>query len=498
MTMTTIAAAAAWITVAVLPASVASAQRRSRAAAQPTTAPTSPGASTAVDLPFEVMTDRLPNGLTVLSIPWPSPGIIAYYTVVRVGSRDEVEPGHSGFAHLFEHMMFRGTARFPEAVYERTLQSFGADNNAFTQNDMTVYHTTAPSSALERLVELEADRFANLRYSETQFRTETGAVRGEYMKEASDPSMMMWETLSGLAFRQHTYGHTTIGFLRDIETMPTRFEFSKRFFKRFYTPDNCTVVVAGDIDHAKLMELVRRYYGTWTGRRDNPRIKAEPEPTAGAETHLDWEGETPPKMWLGWRIPAFQAGTAASRDQSLRETAALQIVHGMLFSESAKLYQELVVDGQKALELDSWANDFSRDPGLFVVQSTLAQGQEFGGIRDRIQQEMDKLAAGEIDVERVTAVQSHLRYKLLMGLETPDDVAYLATNMIGVTGSLDALPRYLRALATVTPETIKRVAERYLTAGRRFVVTVSTRARTPNAEESMPVESATPRAGGAQ
>lgn len=130
-------------------------------AATPPPPTAQPAAATSV-LPHAPTVERLPNGLTVMSVPWDTPGIVAYYTVMRVGSRDEVEPGHSGFAHLFEHMMFRGTERFPEDVYERTIQSFGADNNAYTSNDYTCYHVTAPSSALARIVELEADRFPRL------------------------------------------------------------------------------------------------------------------------------------------------------------------------------------------------------------------------------------------------------------------------------------------------------------------------------------------------
>src|SRR5688572_7955657 len=139
--------------------------------------------------------ERLPNGLTVIMIPWQSPGIVAYYTLVRVGSRDEVEAGHTGFAHLFEHMMFRGTERFPASAYEERFQELGADHNAFTTSDFTLYTTVAPSSGLGAIIEVEADRFQHLRYEEDAFRTETGAVRGEYDTSVSDPMQRMLEEL---------------------------------------------------------------------------------------------------------------------------------------------------------------------------------------------------------------------------------------------------------------------------------------------------------------
>jgi zinc protease len=436
--------------------------------------PTFAQAQSAAVFPTPPRVERLPNGLTVVSVPWDSPGIVAYYTLVRVGSRDEVEPGHSGFAHLFEHMMFRGTERYPQDRYEEVIQSFGADNNAYTTQDFTLYTVTAPSSALGRIAEIEGDRFQNLRYDEATFRTETGAVRGEYDTSASNPFLRMWESLSEISFRQHTYGHTTLGYLRDIDAMPTMFDYSQQFFRRFYTPDNTTIIVAGDVDHASLMTLVRQHYGTWRGRRDQPRIPLEPEPTAGGTRHIEWPAAASPRIFLGYRIPAFQSGRRpAERTASLRDTAALQVVHGLAFSEPSPLYQRLVVDERRLLELGSWAGEHSRDPHLFVVQATLAEGQTFDTVLGAIQEELGRIAGGGAEPARVEAVKSHLRYALLSELETPSAVADLVARTLAVGGSLEVLDQYLAALAAVTPEDVARVARQYLTENRRFVVTLA-------------------------
>ncbi|MBK8170325.1 MAG: insulinase family protein [Sandaracinaceae bacterium] len=437
--------------------------------------PTANPASTI--FPHAPTVDHLPNGLTVISVPWDTPGIVAYYTVMRVGSRDEVEAGHSGFAHLFEHMMFRGTERFPEEVYERTIQSFGADNNAFTSNDYTCYTVTAPSTALPRIVELEADRFQHLQYDETQFRTETGAVLGEYNKSAADPSMIMDETMSELAFSRHTYRHTVIGYLRDVRAMPGYYDYSRNFFRRFYTPDNATIVVVGDVQHAALMELVRAQYSAWNTRRDSPRIPVEPEPRAGASRHLDWDGSSPPRLWVAYRVPAFEAGnTPARRQASLRETAALQVIHAYAFSQSSPLYQSLVVDQQKVLELSSMSGSYTRDPGLFLIAATLKPETDFPSIQTAMQNELSAIAAGRADAARLEAVKSNLRYGLLMALETPDDVAGLIASILSVTGDLASLDAYLSALASVTADDVQHAARTYLTDSRRFIVTLAPRA----------------------
>jgi zinc protease len=436
--------------------------------------------------------DRLPNGLTVMSIPWDSPGIVAYYTLVRVGSRDEVEPGKSGYAHLFEHMMFRGTERFPEAAYEAKIQSFGADNNAYTTQDFTLYTATLPSGVLSEIVEIEADRFQRLAYDEEQYRTETGAVLGEYNKNASNPFLKMWETLSEMGFSRHTYGHTTMGYLRDIQAMPENLRYSQQFFRRYYTPDNCTVIVAGDVDHDRLMTLARQHYGSWRGRRFSNRVPREPEPRAGARRDLTWEGSTPPRMFVAYRAPSFDAGgrNPAERTAAIRETAALQVVHGLAFDASSPLYQRLVVDEQKVLELASWAGEFSRDPHFFMATVTLKPGEAFDPVLDAIQSELAKIGRGEVPAERIDAVKSHVRYALLTNVETPGQIADLVAQFLAVGGDLGAMDAYLEALAAVTPEDVARAASRYLGAERRFVVTL--------APGSPPATAAAPTEGGAR
>lgn len=418
--------------------------------------------------------ERLPNGLTVVSVPMESPGIVAYYTLVGVGSRDEVEPGHSGFAHLFEHMMFRGTERYPQERYEAVIQSFGADNNAYTTKDFTLYTLTAPSSVLEQVVEIEADRFQNLQYDEAAFRTETGAVRGEYDMNASSPFLSMWEALSEISFSRHTYGHTTLGYLRDIDAMPEMYEYSKRFFRRFYTPDNTTIIVAGDVDHERLMALVREHYGRWRGRRDQPRIPSEPEPAEGQSRHIDWPAQTAPRLFIGYRTPAFMSGRREREQRaSLRETAALDVVHGLAFSEPSPLYQRLLVEERAVLQLGSWAGSHSRDPHLFIASATLAEGRSFDEVLGAIQGELDRIAAGEVEPERIEAVKSHIRYSLLSELETPSAVADLVARIIAVGGRLEALDAYLEEVAAVTPEDVAKVARDYLRPERRFVVTLA-------------------------
>ncbi len=416
-------------------------------------------------LPHPPTLDTLPNGLRVVTLPFDAPGIVAYYTLVRTGSRDEVEAGHSGFAHFFEHMMFRGTRTRSARQYEHEMQRLGADNNAYTTQDFTLYTVTVPTAGLADLVPVEADRFRNLSYAEPDFQTEARAVLGEYNKNASAPLMAMWEALSEIAFARHTYGHTTMGYLRDIQAMPTRYAYAQRFFRRFYTPDNCTVIAAGDVQRAQVLSLVQQHYGDWQGRRDRPTIPVEPAQTAPRRRDLVWAGASAPRMLLAYRTPAF--------DLSTRDSAALDVVHAMVFAESSPLYQRLVVSTPQLLALETWADHRRRDPGLFIVEATLRPEARYEAIQEAVEAELAALAQGQVDPGRLAAVLSHLRYAMPMNAQTPASAADMLARFMALTGEPDAYARYNDSLAAVTADDVTRVARTWLVPARRNLVTLT-------------------------
>jgi hypothetical protein len=224
---------------------------------------------------FPMTVDKLPNGLTVVTVPVHAGAASSFYTLVRAGSRDEIEPGKSGYAHLFEHLMFRGTEKVPARAYDEKMQALGSDNNAFTTDDFTFYIPLIPKESLSELIELEADRFQHLSYTPAQYKDETGAVLGEYNKDFSNPWWAIDEAIREVAFKKHTYGHTVIGYKRDVEAMPNAYDYSKQFFKRFYTPD----------DHGSGDEGVRRL--ARKARRDEDRARAGSKRSAPKRRRLE-------------------------------------------------------------------------------------------------------------------------------------------------------------------------------------------------------------------
>jgi zinc protease len=425
---------------------------------------------TASLLPHPPAIERLDNGLTVVTVPFPSPGTVSYFTLVRAGSRDEVEPGKSGYAHLFEHLMFRGTEAVSSAEYERKMQALGADSNAFTTDDFTLYVPTIPKESLPELIGIEAERFKHLSYSQPAYKDETGAVMGEYNKNAANPGRAVDEALREIAFKVHTYGHTTLGYRRDVEAMPAAYEYSRSFFKRFYTPDDCTLFVVGDFDRAKVMELVTRQYNDWQGKRVETSVKPEPEQNESRKKALTWKSPTAPRLAVAYKIPATGA--------SLRDAAALAVVTQLAFGESSDLYRRLVVEEQKLLELSSDPDDvLTKDPGLFRVDAKLKEKTSFDEIAGALDDALGKIGKGEVPQARFDAVRNHLVRKSILDLQTPTDVAQKLATFTAVTGDVRSFEAYFRELSQVTPADVVRVASKYLVTSRRSVVTLTAGAK---------------------
>src|SRR5262245_45354145 len=188
----------------------------------------SPATRAASDvLPFQATERTLPNGLKVIIVPTGFPNLVSIQIPVQTGSRNEVEPGKSGFAHFFEHLMFRGTPATPPEKYRQIMSKAGARDNASTGDDATRYYSTFAKEDLETIIGVYADMFQNLSVSEADFKTEARAVLGEYNKNSAEPVEKLLEVQRDKFFRRHTYKHTTMGFIKDIENMPNEYAYSK-------------------------------------------------------------------------------------------------------------------------------------------------------------------------------------------------------------------------------------------------------------------------------
>jgi len=430
-------------------------------------AASAPAAEKKPFFPYPMKVDQLPNGLTVVRVPFASNGMIAYYSAVRTGSRNEVEAGHTGFAHFFEHMMFKGTKKYPTGEREKILGALGFDDNAFTTDDCTIYHSFGPSSGLEKLIEVEADRFMNLEYSEPSFQTEAKAILGEYHKNAAHPELKMEEALNATAFKKHTYSHTTMGFYDDIKAMPDKYEYSKSFFQRWYRPDNVIIYIVGEFDDAKAMALVKAAYSPWQGKAAQVDIPKESPQAAPLAVGLEWETPTLPRHVQAWRTPAASLATLDGQVQN--------VLASYLAGPTSPVYKELVLEKQLVEQVGAPYSEH-RDPYLFTVGAMLKDEANRAAVDAAIDREVKALASGKVDKKRVADIRSNIRYSFLMGLETADDIAGALAYTGALFGAPDALDRYYRRFDEVQPQHLVDFAKKYLTEKNRTVLTLKPKA----------------------
>lgn len=415
--------------------------------------------------PISLTVDTLDNGLRVVVVPMAGAPTVAFYTLVMAGSRDEVEQGRSGYAHLFEHLMFRGTDKVPPADYEKKMQSFGSDNNAFTTDDFTFFVPLIPKESLADLVPIEADRFMKLNVAAAPYKDETGAVAGEFNKDFSNPWWAMDEAIREIAFTQHTYGHTVIGYKRDVDAMPQNYAYSKTFFSRFYVPDDIVIFAVGDVDRATVLDLVKKNYGDWKGKRAQPTIRPEPEQTAARRRDLTWKGPTTPRMLMGWKV--------GSAKEKLQDSAALDVLITLVFGEPSELYQRLVVREQKVISLGADPDEvLHKDPSLLRVDAKLKDGTSFDEILGAIQSAIDAVAQGKVDDKELADARNHLTASIVLGMQTPGTVAERLAFLTAATGDPHAFDRFMTSAMAVTKDDIVRVAK-MLTPAHRNLVTLS-------------------------
>lgn len=411
--------------------------------------------------PFEYERIQLENGFRAFLIKAGASGQIAYVTVVRTGARDEYEPGRSGYAHFFEHMMFRGTDRYPN--YDRVPSEIGAMTNASTSNDFTQYYLVSSNDALEQIMDLESDRFRNLRYSEAEFRTEAGAILGEFSQGRSNPYYHLYEKIFDTAFDRHTYKHLTIGFEKDVRQMPEGYAYSLDFYRRYYRPENCVLLLAGDFDFGQAETLIQKYYSSWESGYKPPKVQPEPPQTSPRKTTVHFPGRTLPILSIVYKSPAWSATDKMS--------VATEVLGRVAFGPNSDIYKKLIIQEQK---VQSFSADFGlmRDPGLVGVFTLVTNPADLAIVEAEIEKTVEKFRGELCDETLLEETKSAMKYGFLMSLETAQGVSFALRPMVAFTGEIGPAEDYYRTLDSIIPEDILAAAKRYLVEQGRTTVTL--------------------------
>ena len=416
--------------------------------------------------PYQYKIDDLPNGLRVVTVPTDYPNLVSVYTVVQAGSRNEIEAHRTGYAHFFEHLMFRGSENYAPGQFDVVMKKAGASSNAYTSDDRTVYHETFAKEDLDAVLKLEADRFQRLKFSQEQFKTEAGAVLGEYNKNSSNPTTKMYEVLRETAFGTHTYSHTTMGYIADIEDFPNNYDYAMQFFKRFYRPENATIIVVGDINQANVLAKVKQYYGGWKRGDYKQQIPAEPAQKEARFKHIDWASQTLPFVMVAYRAPAFS--------ETDKDKAALDLLSAVAFGENSDISQKLVLKEQKATFVGADIENHV-DPELFTVTAQLKDASDLDYARGEIVKTFKRYATEPIPQKQLDETRSRQRYAFAMAMDSNDAIAGTLAAFVALRRSPDTIDKVFALYDTITPEDIRRAAAKYFKDTNQTVVTLATK-----------------------
>jgi len=426
--------------------------------------------------PYPVQKRTLPNGLDVVVIETPEfKEVLSFNTMILAGSGRENEKGRTGLAHLFEHIIFRHAHDTPEA-YDPQIERMGAFNNAFTAYDITYYFPLTFTSNLEKLVELEGARFRGLRYSERVFRTEAGAVFGEYRRIASDPGLRMEEVLGDLMYGPaHGYGHSGIGYLDDVKDMPNAYKSAVKFYDDYYRPNNAVIVVAGDVKADEIFRVVEKNFGDWKAKKTPEQ--PDPKPIAGPKKqHETWAADIPPRVVVAYMVPPYVPGSA--------ESAAIDAMAELMGGETSPTYKYLRYEEQLASQMgvdNGSARGFDARPLATYIQVAKdkydAQGK---ALLDRIDAEVAKGFEGLATfssqpdaAKRLESIKSQLRYDILSGLNSPANIAQTYGELYRFSKDPQVLEKVAAALAALQPADIDAFAKKYFTPKNRVSVTLA-------------------------
>ena len=406
-------------------------------------------------LQFQLKEKRLKNGLRILIVEDSTVPIVSYQTWVNVGSVDE-KFGLTGLAHLFEHLMFKGSRNFGPRAFFQELESKGAAVNAYTTRDYTVYHETFTKSLLPRVIELEADRLSGLQLNDEVLYIEKQVVAEERrLRTENSPDGRMQEALWGLSYRAHPYRWPVIGYSEDLNRVTV--EDLQAFFAEYYQPGNITLVITGDVNAAEVFAAVEEKYGNIPGKkRERAAIPREPEQKEPRTQVIPDEVSTL-RVAFGYPITS-----AAETD-----THSLDILSTILFNGvSSRAYQRLVDQKKISLNVNGIAYT-PLYPGLFMLNSTL-----YGGATvEDFEKEWESIVA-EIQEKGVTAEELSMAVRQLT-MQTVDSVrtAHGLGTLIGTVTAIlgepelykDDLVKYQK----VNSSDVIRVAKKYLVTSRK-------------------------------
>ena len=414
--------------------------------------------------PLRIVSRTLPNGLRILIVEEHSTPILNLQVWYHVGSKDE-RAGRTGFAHLFEHLMFKGSAHVAPDEHSRVIEAAGGVDNAYTNDDVTVFWETVPSNFLERVLWLEADRMASLAVDQTNFASEREVVKEERRMRVEDPPYgRLFEDLYSAAFSVHPYRHITIGSMADLDqaALPDVLEF----YRLFYRPDNATMIVVGDVVPDECFAWAEKYFGGIPKpAQPVPRQQlVEPPQTGPKQLTRTYGANSPlPAVVEGYKMPPAFAP----------DFYTLNLASSILSSgESSRLFRRLVYESQLAAQAAGIGN-FTEDPNLFLAFAVMNQGKTAEEGKAAIESVLDQMKEQPVSEHELNKAKNQVLAASIFAREgdqqTGDTLGFAA--VIGKDPEL--VNRESGLYLAVTPADIQRAAREYFVPARSTVMFIT-------------------------
>jgi zinc protease len=415
-----------------------------------------PGSALQPPAPVEFQEETLANGLRVVYAPLRNAPVVHVRVLYHVGSRDE-RPDRQGFAHMFEHMMFRGSAHVPPEEHMKLVNTVGGITNAFTSFDQTTYVNTVPAEHTEMVLWLESDRMASFKVSEEIYKTERKVVAEEWRMKMNQPYGNIYEEFLKRLFLQHSYRWTPIGNMEHLRQ--AALNELQEFFNTYYIPNNAVLVVAGDINVDQTKQWVRKYYGWIPKGNDPPRpAPREPEQTEGRRAVV------PANVPLPASIVGLRIGPYASDDQY-----ALALLDEILGGgPSSRLFRRLVASENPLCRAAQSMHMPLEDAGFFGAYGMLLAGKNPDEVDKALREELLALADKGVSDEELAKAKVQYRQSLIQNRKTAEQVAEAVGEEWLFANDAARVNREWKKVAALTKEDLKSVAAKYI-APQRFV-----------------------------
>jgi zinc protease len=398
----------------------------------------------------------LENGLKVITVENPVSPTASLQVWYRVGSRNE-RTGLTGVSHIFEHMMFKGTEKFPMGSFDRIIQDNGMTNNAFTSHDYTAYFENFAVDRLPIAMELEADRMQGLLLDPEEFDSEIAVIREERRQTREDPPFgLLMEAVEATVFLVHPYHWPVIGWMTDLETI-TRDDVAA-YYRIYYRPNNAVLVVAGDVRHEPVVEMARRWFGAISAGPPIPPVRIQEPPQRGERTVRVHKDVQLPGIVIAYRTPE---GTHP-------DSAPLNIAEYVLFhGRSSRLYRRLIYDEPLATDL-SGGFHLRRDPSTFLARATARPGVDIERLRAAIIETFDSIHTNPPDTREIEKARKQMTADFVFGQEHNFELAE-ALGSDECRSSWEEMFRFQEACLQVTSEMTAETAARTFTEKQRTI-----------------------------